>query len=671
MTERFEQAEDALTYGLMNFIEEAVARILESEDEGELFAWIRAEAPRRLPGLFADLPNEQAARAIAFEMGREIWNLVPLPGAGYRTRPIPRPERNEPCPCGSGQKYKRCCGAIAGGRLELPFQAEDAWALVLGESSEAEVAQLSAEKRVPRALIPGIADRLAVCGDPEMALALLEPLFEHPERLDERDALAIDALIEALDALHFEELKERTIARLDRALRPALRLVLWEALARSFTARGDVERAWEAVEHVRRLDRDSPVLDSIEVILLLGENRLEEASDRARLALERRGRHPDLSEEGLALLEETTKDPATSRRRLLLDDFLPNVERFEKLLAALAGRPVQPYSVQTEEESPGTGRLVPSEDLLAVEKGWVDAAYDGEELDLGEEPDWDEDDDLDEEGWDEDDEDWEDDDEEDDEEGEADDEGEAALWLDTDDEDDDEWLDDTEDVWGPGPEADRWLTYLEETPRAFDSLSVLSDLVERVTGLDQRDPGLREKLVTPLVNRGVAILDASLAEAPKVTLPTHLEVNSSALELLADSASLSDEAPPGKEPLERLLQLDPEDGLVMRGMLGTAYLWAGEPQKTLDLAARFPDDDEPGLPFAQVIALWRLQRKNEALAALDEAVDGFPIISVGITVGSARIPDALLDLWEKEEELLEELKKRVEANEPGDEEIPF
>ncbi len=22
----------------------------------------------------------------------------------------PRPERNRPCPCGSGEKYKRCCG---------------------------------------------------------------------------------------------------------------------------------------------------------------------------------------------------------------------------------------------------------------------------------------------------------------------------------------------------------------------------------------------------------------------------------------------------------------------------------------------------------------------------------------------------------------------------------
>jgi hypothetical protein len=29
-----------------------------------------------------------------------------------------RPGRNDPCPCGSGKKYKHCC-ALKGGRLSL------------------------------------------------------------------------------------------------------------------------------------------------------------------------------------------------------------------------------------------------------------------------------------------------------------------------------------------------------------------------------------------------------------------------------------------------------------------------------------------------------------------------------------------------------------------------
>jgi uncharacterized protein YecA (UPF0149 family) len=30
-------------------------------------------------------------------------------------REEPKTSRNAPCPCGSGKKYKKCCGAGAGG----------------------------------------------------------------------------------------------------------------------------------------------------------------------------------------------------------------------------------------------------------------------------------------------------------------------------------------------------------------------------------------------------------------------------------------------------------------------------------------------------------------------------------------------------------------------------
>ena len=37
------------------------------------------------------------------------------PGGGLRVPPMrnaaPKVSRNDPCPCGSGKKYKKCCGA--------------------------------------------------------------------------------------------------------------------------------------------------------------------------------------------------------------------------------------------------------------------------------------------------------------------------------------------------------------------------------------------------------------------------------------------------------------------------------------------------------------------------------------------------------------------------------
>ena len=35
------------------------------------------------------------------------------PGGEVKAQPVVKPEkigRNEPCPCGSGKKYKKCCG---------------------------------------------------------------------------------------------------------------------------------------------------------------------------------------------------------------------------------------------------------------------------------------------------------------------------------------------------------------------------------------------------------------------------------------------------------------------------------------------------------------------------------------------------------------------------------
>ena len=47
-----------------------------------------------------------------------IWAVYELRqiarSLGPRTEPLrkpPEPGRNDPCPCGSGKKYKKCCGA--------------------------------------------------------------------------------------------------------------------------------------------------------------------------------------------------------------------------------------------------------------------------------------------------------------------------------------------------------------------------------------------------------------------------------------------------------------------------------------------------------------------------------------------------------------------------------
>lgn len=49
-----------------------------------------------------------------FQKTDGIWYYVDgqIVGSGPLRRSTPKVGRNEPCPCGSGKKFKKCCGAI-------------------------------------------------------------------------------------------------------------------------------------------------------------------------------------------------------------------------------------------------------------------------------------------------------------------------------------------------------------------------------------------------------------------------------------------------------------------------------------------------------------------------------------------------------------------------------
>ncbi len=49
--------------------------------------------------------REKQARAL-----RPGEDEEPLPDPVEPIHSDPHPQRNEPCPCGSGKKYKKCCG---------------------------------------------------------------------------------------------------------------------------------------------------------------------------------------------------------------------------------------------------------------------------------------------------------------------------------------------------------------------------------------------------------------------------------------------------------------------------------------------------------------------------------------------------------------------------------
>jgi Uncharacterized protein conserved in bacteria len=75
---------------------------------GELFDTVEFYAYYELEGI----PRQLGERSFFQRKDDKIYYVdgVALRPEAYR-RPEPKVGRNDPCPCGSGKKYKKCCGA--------------------------------------------------------------------------------------------------------------------------------------------------------------------------------------------------------------------------------------------------------------------------------------------------------------------------------------------------------------------------------------------------------------------------------------------------------------------------------------------------------------------------------------------------------------------------------
>src|SRR5512135_2990749 len=76
-------------------------------------AWFQDVVPILAPRFVAGIEGgSESQRAALHSLGRLLWNRMPLPDNRFRPRPLPKPERNAACPCGSGRKYKHCCARV-------------------------------------------------------------------------------------------------------------------------------------------------------------------------------------------------------------------------------------------------------------------------------------------------------------------------------------------------------------------------------------------------------------------------------------------------------------------------------------------------------------------------------------------------------------------------------
>jgi len=155
-------------------------------------------AATRDPGLQSLLEPRPVPWVAGFELvfweqaQRDLWNCVPVEASphvvtGYTVRrAVARVGRNEPCPCGSGRKYKHCCLSKDQERLRqssaVPGLTVQEWREQpelgltlrrLREMSSYEVARLD-PGRVPRELREHLLDQLISFREFESAVRCLE-----------------------------------------------------------------------------------------------------------------------------------------------------------------------------------------------------------------------------------------------------------------------------------------------------------------------------------------------------------------------------------------------------------------------------------------------------------------------------------------------------------------
>lgn len=568
-----------------DLLRSGVQAALATTDFVTAFNAFRLSLPDLAPQFAAMMPPG-SERAIAFAMFREIWDHLPRPDQGWQPLKLGKPEQNAPCPCGSGQKYKKCCGLLSGAS---PFGGGglSVLAYVLETVPVAQYKNLPFKKLNPEE-VAHVAEEWLKDGRDDAAAALLEPLLLDVSKLDRRHEYAFDVLcdvyLEQGEPARRIALAERLMQSTDRELKSAAMHRRCTMLADT----GDYAAAWALFKAAQRQDPDNPSLSHLEVVLLASQGEIEQAQNRARFWAARL-RKLGYEEEGIvAFMDDIARDPQALLDMMSGgsgayeddDDFTEvSAEVALTLIGMVAALPAPSCQHRLFPQDGHAGPLEPTPALAAIEAEWQNVYWHDET-------------------------------------GEV-----VDHWVDT-----------------------GWIGWLAAHPLAWQSFAVIEDLVDSLEdaifpeGYEDQLDWIEETLL----DHAVELLRVNIAanQAAGSTLEWGWHENRPALRLLAQMADIaagSDEALP---LLEWLLALNPKDNFGHRVALVHDYCAAGRAAEALAVCdERFPDDGLAGMRYGRVLALYLLGRQDEAMAALAEAQQHTPNILKTLTAENPRMPE--------------------------------
>lgn len=662
-------------------VEDAVERIIATDDLEDFLGWFSSWVDRQF--LLAGAPLDgREGKAFAAHLGRAIWGATPAPHNGFNPQPLPKPGRNQPCFCGSGAKYKRCCGRLP----KLPvLHPIELWPTVLDLLPVRSYRQVVASGRVPIESLIAAAEESRATGRSSKGIGLLEPLFGAKiAGTEQSHEQALSLLCDLYDDAGWTRKKTSLLDRIAaEAPRSPLRSGAYQRMAVIRLDRGDGPGAWDNFRRAQRDAPGDPAVGLLEVHLLLGENRPEEARERARFWRRRMmKRNAGEFEGAISFLEAVGEDPYGAMAETLIDATDGAGRRLLEAVRGLDGRPLPRYEVvdasnlgpgadaeaelagqlrgmgmsrkdisamvtelieqvrdiETDEngddETTAAGyRLAPPEHLRALESDWHAIYTPGKPFSIDDVP------------------------------------REAAY------------------PWDPDIE-DAWMDFLDLHPKAFNSIDVLDDLATAVELHPMSDSRfLREALQAPLLDRGVRILQQAIAETEPGEGFRLLWLdarNRPGLRCVARAHYLAmtrDDFEWARSCGELLLALNPNDNHGVRTSLMNLYLRRGEDAAAITLASRYEDDMFAEVRYGLVLAFVRTGRKSAASAVARQAVKDLPevrrylmrerarrprIDPHGFTLGSKQqawlYRDEMREVWLEEPEAMALIRRTRPSN---------
>lgn len=344
-------------------LEEMAAWAVRSDPDRERFlARVEREAGRwpMFDGL--GFPAGERDRPIRL-LAAHIWHQLPLPSRGFKPEPLPAPGRNEPCPCGSGRKFKQCCGPLMRELGDFRLPPELAMMLVLDAAPVRVLKQ--AHEHAPHDWLAAIAHEWLDDGEAERALALLEPIAKRDDAdIAARSAPAINMLYELYDALEHPRKKKRLLERMRAHPDKTLRSDACQRLAAMLTDQGRDDEARRLFSEAQRLTPDDPALAGLELLMMRArgedEARIRErgefwlrrlrrmnrdgdldfAIEQVRDLMEQRGPFQDIEDDDDEALDEGLRRLRRALCRLPLPD--APLERLEEADDSLVLAPANP-----------------------------------------------------------------------------------------------------------------------------------------------------------------------------------------------------------------------------------------------------------------------------------------------------------------------------------------